>query len=192
MNTSPFKLTVFFLLISWIGNAQKYTSIDSTVVTKSWNGTTFSSIKTFAENIAESSELSLLKKAMETTATAKTIEDQEMVTVFAITNKGFAKYQEKKDSIFSVSNAPFLASVIKFHSIPGRVDRYSLKNAIKRSHQTVYYATLQGEKIGIKEENGQLYLVDSEGNTSLISATDFYHKNGFFHIVDGIVYPTKK
>jgi uncharacterized surface protein with fasciclin (FAS1) repeats len=158
-------------------------------VTKEWNDNTFSSSKTFYENISEVADLSLMKKALENVAILNTIEDEEMVTIFAITNKGFIKLQEKQDSIFDASKASLLTAIIKYHVIPGRVDSYSLKESVKRNNGLSYYATLQKEKLGIKEENGQLVLVDSDGNTSIISATDFYHKNGFFHIVDGIVLP---
>jgi len=190
MKISQLKLIALFLLINWIGNAQKYSNTDQTVVTKSWNGNSFSSTKSFTENISEVLDFSMLKRVLENKEILKAIEDEEMVTIFVISNKGFEKYQETKDSIFSSSNVEMLNAIIKFHIIPGRVDSHSINKAIERKGGTIYFATLQGEKIGIKEENGQLLLVDSKENTSIVSATDFYHKNGFFHIVDGIIFPT--
>jgi len=184
-----YKILFFIVLMGFAVNAQKYTNTENTNVTKEWNGVTFSSTKSFAENIAEASNLSQMKKVLENKTTLKALETEEMVTVFAITNNGFTKLQAKQDSIFDRSKANLLTTIIKYHVIPGRVDSHSIKNAIKRSNGTAYFATLEGEKLGIKEENGQLVLVDVEGNTSVILATDFYHKNGFFHIVDGIVLP---
>jgi hypothetical protein len=73
--------------------------------------------------------------------------------------------------------------------VPGRLDRHSIIKAIQKSNGIAYYATLEGENLGFKEESGQLYLVDKRGNKSLISATDFYHKKGLFHIVQGLVLP---
>ena len=184
-----YKILFLIVLMGFTVTAQKYTNTENTNVTKEWNGNTFSSSKSFTENIAEASDLSQIKKALENETILKALEAEEMITVFAITNNGFTKLQAKKDSIFDRSKANLLTAIIKYHVIPGRVDSHSMKNAIKYSNGTAYYATLQGEKLGIKEENGQLVLIDVEGNTSVISATDFYHKNGFFHIVEGIVFP---
>ncbi|PHS61826.1 MAG: hypothetical protein COB12_11655 [Flavobacterium sp.] len=180
---------IILLFIGFTGVSQKYTNTENVNVSKKWNGNTFTSSKTFAENISEVQDFSQLKRALENKDLLNAIASEEMVTVFAVSNSGFEKYQEKQDSIFGVSNAKNLTAIIKYHIIPGRVDSYVIKNSIKKKGGVIYYATLQGDKLGIKEENGQLILIDAAGNKSVISATDFYHKNGFFHIVDGIVYP---
>jgi len=73
--------------------------------------------------------------------------------------------------------------------VPGRIDGNSIKKAIKKNNGIAYFATLEGQKLGLKEENGQIVLFDSENNIGVISAYDFYHENGFFHIISGIVYP---
>ena len=183
------KNLLLIALISFTATAQKYKNTENVTVTKNCNGIAFSSTKSFAENIAEVADFSFMKKALENESLLKVLESEEMITVFAISNKGFAKLQEKKDSIFSNSQEKVLTAIIKYHVIPGRVDSNSIKKSIKRHGGITYYTTLQKENLGIKEENGELVLVDTEGNTSVISATDFYHKNGFFHIVDGIVLP---
>ncbi len=186
------KKYTFLLLLVFIGNtitAQKYTKTDNQTVTKEWKGNTFSSSKTLIENISEASDLSSLKRALNKKTINNLLEAEEMITVFAISNNGFSELQTKHDSIFDASKAKQLTAIITYHVVPGRVDSHSIKKEVERKGGTVYYTTLQGEKLGIKEENGQLLLVDTKGNTSVISATDFYHKNGFFHIVDGIVLP---
>lgn len=189
MNTKTFRILLSSLFIGFTGIAQKYSNTESATITKQWNKSTFSSSKTFVENIENSSEFSMLKKALENSKSLTEIETEEMVTIFAISNQGFNEYQETQDSIFGTANTKNLSAILKYHVIPGRVDSYSLKKAISKNGLIAYFATLQGEKLGIKIENEQLILIDSKGNTSIISATDFYHKNGFFHIVDGIVFP---
>tara|TARA_R110000787_G_scaffold17180_1_gene54206 strand:- start:45121 stop:45699 length:579 start_codon:yes stop_codon:yes gene_type:complete len=189
MKATNYSVLFFTLLISTIGFAQKYTKTDNSEVTKIWNETTFYSSKSFAENIAEVPNFSMLKKSLELGSIAKEIEGEEMVTIFAMTNNGYEKLQGVKDSIFDITVAANRVAIIKYHVIPGRVDSHSIKKAVQRKGGVAYFSTLQGDTLGVKEENGQLYLVDSLGNTSMISATDFYHKNGFFHIVEGYVLP---
>ncbi|MFK5983228.1 MAG: fasciclin domain-containing protein [Flavobacteriaceae bacterium] len=190
MNAKSIKILILTILVGTTGIAQKYINKENTNVVKEWKGISFSSTKTIFENIENSADFSMLKTALKNKEILDALKSEEMVTVFAITNNGFEKYKEKQDSIFSSSNAENLKAILKYHFIPGRVDSHSIKKSIERNGGTIYYATLQGEKLGIKEENGQLMLVDSKGNTSLILATDFYHKNGFFHITEGIVFPT--
>jgi len=177
------------VLIGYTVTAQKYKNTENMNVSKEWNGNSFSSSISLVDNIAEVADFSLMKKALKNKTILNALESEEMITVFIITNNGFKKMQEKQDSIFDASKANLLTNIIKYHVIPGRVDSHSIKESIKRKGNSAFYATLQGEKLGIKEKNGQLFLVDNQGNTSIILATDFYHKNGFFHIVDGTVYP---
>ncbi len=190
MKSINLKIIVFALFISTVSFAQKYTKTDNSEVKKKWNETTFYSSKSFSENIAEVPNLSKLKKDLEFGSSIKVIEDEEMVTIFAMTNNGYEKLQAVQDSIFDISVAANRVALINYHVVPGRVDSRSIKKAVKRSDSIVHFSTLQGEKLGVKEENGQLFLVDPLGNTSLILATDFYHKNGFFHLVEGYVIPT--
>ena len=190
MKTINQRLLFFILLINTIGFAQKYTKTDTSELSKNWNETTFYASKSFTENITEIPSFSILKKNLELGASTKEIEDQEMVTIFAMTNNAYEKLQGVNDSVFDIVPITNRIAIIKYHVIPGRVDKRSIKKAIQYKGGIAYFMTLQGVKLGIKEENSQLFLVDSFGNTSVISATDFYHKNGFFHIVEGYVLPT--
>ena len=189
MKTINHRLLFFALLISTIGFAQKYTKTDTSELSKKWNETTFYASKSFAENITEVPSFSILKKNLELGSSTKEIEDQEMVTIFAMTNNAYEKLQGVKDSVFNIVPIANRIAIIKYHVIPGRVDKRSIKKAIQYKEGIAYFTTLQGVKLGVKEENSQLFLVDSFGNTSVISATDFYHKNGFFHIVEGFTLP---
>ena len=189
VKTINYRLLFFALLISTISFAQKYTKTDTSGVSKKWNETTFYASKSFTENIAEVPSFSILKKSLELGSSTKEIEDQEMVTIFAMTNNAYEKLQGVKDSIFDIVPIANRIAIIKYHVIPGRVDKRSIKKAIQYKEGIAYFTTLQGVKLGVKEENSQLFLVDSFGNTSVISATDFYHKNGFFHIVEGFTLP---
>ena len=54
-----------------------------------------------------------------------------------------------------------------------------------------YFITLEGEKLGVTKKAGVLTISDSKGNTAVIQETDFYHKNGFFHMVEGFAFDTK-
>lgn len=178
---------VLALIISGVASAQKYGAATQGEITKEWNSTVFSSEKSFAENIKLTPNFSILSKALGDEALLKALENEEMVTIFAITDSGFSILAETtRDSI--IGNPRIISSIIKLYTIPGRVDNHSLKRALS-TKETVHFATLNGETLSIKEVNGNVVLFDSKNNTATIIASDFYHKNGFFHIVDGVIFP---
>ena len=157
-----YQVLVFALLISVVGFAQKYTKADNSEVTRKWNETTFYSSKTFSENITEVASFSALSKNLELEATSKAIQEEEMITIFAMTNNAYEKLNAVQDSIFNTSLVANKVAIIKYHVIPGRVDSHSIKKAVERKGGIAQFSTLQGEKLGIKEDNGQLYLLDSQ------------------------------
>jgi uncharacterized surface protein with fasciclin (FAS1) repeats len=191
MKIKNLPLLLFALLFASTVSAQKYLSTDRAVVTKEWNGNNFTSTKTISENIENAPQFTVLKKIINDDGLKNVLESGKMVTVFAITDNSFSKLtKEKKDSI--LGNKKLVNAMVKHLVVPGRLDSYSLKAAVEKQGGLAHLTTLQGDKLDIKEKDHQLILMDSEGNTAAVVAADFYHKNGFFHIVDGLVFPPSK
>ena len=173
--------------------AQKYSDKDQVEVTKEWNGHQFSSTLSFLENIESVNEMSFLTEVLKDEAFKNKLDAEEMITIFAPLDQSFLKLTDKKrDSIINYSNGDLFRTIVKYHIVPGRIDRHSIKRSIEVNNGIAYFATLNGEKLGIKEINGALVLFDSNNNTSIIREGDFYHKNGLFHMVEGLVYPLSK
>ena len=189
-----FKNTLLLLFMVCFGttiSAQKYISASTTDVSKEWEGNNFTSTKTFAENIAEAPQFTILSKLLKSDPLRKKLESEEMVTIFAMTDEAFLQLPKKsRDSI--LGNTTLMNSMVKYLAVPGRVDSYTLKTTIEKSGGTAYLKTLDGQSLSIRENNGQLQLVDSEKRTATIIASDFYHKNGFFHIVSGLIFPASE
>mgnify|MGYP000285959358 CR=1 FL=1 len=184
-------LLILLLLITTTVSAQKYKSTQNSVTSKQWEDQAFSSIKSFAENIAEVPQFSILAETLKNKALAQMLESQEMVTIFAITDAGFNSLPKKERNTV-LKNPALMSSIVKYLSVPGRMDSYTIKTMVEKNGGTAYFSTLNGEKLAIKNVNGQLTLFDAENNTATITAPDFYHKNGFFHIVNGVVIPASK
>lgn len=189
-----FKNAFFIIFLSFLGiqvSAQKYLSADKVDVSKEWNGNDFTSTKTFAENIEEAKQFTILASILQSDVLRQTIGKEEMVTVFAMTDAAFLELPEKsRDSI--LGNTSLTSSMLRYMSVPGRLDSESLKSALKKSNGMIFLATLDGEKLGVREVNEKLQLEDSEMRTATIIASDFYHKNGFFHIVEGLIFPSSE
>ena len=99
------------------------------------------------------------------------------------------EHLKKSDRKVLLADKVKISKTIKYLVVPGRVDLASIKRSVYRSGETMYLNTLSGEKLGAKMIDGKVYLVDAQNNTSELTASNFYHKNGLFHIIDGLVYP---
>ena len=189
-----FKNTFLLLFIVFLGttvSAQKYISAGKAEVSKEWEGNNFISTKTFAENIAEAPQFTVWTKLLKNEPLRESLETKEMVTIFAMTDTAFMELPKKsRDSI--LGNTKLMNSMVKYLTIPGRVDSNSLKEEVKKNGGKTSMKTLEGQTLGIKESNGELQLFDSENRTATIIASDFYHKNGFFHIVSGLIFPASE
>ncbi len=170
--------------------AQKYGSSEGVVVVKEWNGISFSSEMSLAENVSLApnfEKLSAILKEVED----KIVTEDFMGTVFISVDTSYNSLTEEElEALFADSAA--LERFFKYYVVPGRLDAYSLKKAIEKNGGVAKLKTLHGENLSIKIENGQLSLFDMQNNTARIIASDFYHKNGLFHIVEGLVFPNVK
>jgi uncharacterized surface protein with fasciclin (FAS1) repeats len=187
---TPLVVLVFCVLCTTL-YAQKYSNKSQREVKTSWNGNAFSSAKSFSENIAGVPEFSFLNTIFKDEALRNKLAYTEMVTIFAPMDVAFTSLS-KTDRDALLSNASRVAEAVKFHSVPGRLDFNSMKKAIAQNNGTAYFFTVSGIKLGAKMVDGKVVLFDSDNRVAVVTATDFYHQNGLFHMVNGLVYPTSE
>ena len=169
-------------------NAQKYSTKSKTEVKTTWNGNTFSSSDSFSENISKVNDFSFLNSVFKDEAIKNKLAYIEMVTIFAPLDVAFMSLsKEKRDAL--IADKSKMAETMKFLSVPGRLDFNSIKKAIELNNGTAYFFTVSGTKLGARMVDGKVVLFDSENNTAIVTATDFYHENGLFHMVNAMVYP---
>ena len=165
-------LCIAFIGLSTVASAQKYKSISNNTITKDWQDIAF--MTSILEDEFLSSQLS----------------SQEMITVFVANDTSFMALKEDTRKALMADDQK-ITQLVKFHTIPGRVDKNAIEKAISTSGGRAYFITLEGEKLGVTKKAGVLTISDSKGNTAVIQETDFYHKNGFFHMVEGFAFDTK-
>ena len=179
---------ILALLLGNSVSGQIYLSKEMPTVVKKWNGNTFTSEKSFVDNIKEVSQFSILSKILDDELLVEELDNNEMVTIFAVSDTAFSHLGEKqRDSL--LGNKNLMKSMVKFMAVPGRIDRHGLEKEAGKRNGTFYLSTLNGENLGVVEKDGQLHLVDPQGRHAPITDADFYHENGLFHIVGGLVFP---
>ncbi len=191
MKLKIFSLLLFVATYSSLATAQKYLNKEMPEITAEWNGNFFVSTKTLKDNLQGAPQFSILSSILEDKALTESMDQPEMFTAFVFTDSSFNGLEKKtKDSI--LNNKPLLVSMVKYLVVPGRIDEYGLRKEINKRNGMVFLRTLTGQNIGANIHDDKLYLIDSEGNTALVTASNYYHKKGFFHIVEGLVFPGAK
>ncbi|GEQ86609.1 hypothetical protein ULMS_21170 [Patiriisocius marinistellae] len=187
------KHIIFALLIvtSFSVSAQKYMNKTANNSTKIFKGTTFTGAKTLIDNISESNSFTYATQILSNETLLKEIDQEEMVTVFVMTDKVFNNMDKEEREALMIDTDK-LSMMFKAHSVPGRLDAVSIKKAIESNNGSASFLTLAGTKLIATSNGNTITLNDVEGNKALIIDTNFYHKNGFFHIVEGMAFSLKE
>lgn len=188
-----FKIAAF--LIMWIilpdvVCAQKYLSTDSNEITKEWEEYKFSSEKTLRDNLKDVVEMSFMNSVLDMESTQQMFDNHEMLTVFVLMDSSFSELdKEEKEAL--LQNREEIQTMMQKLSIPGRIDKNSLVQAVKK-HGVANLGTINGENLQIIQEANELFLVAKTGRKSKIEYFDFYYKNGLFHLINGSIFLEKE
>ena len=111
-------------------------------------------------------------------------------TVFAPTNDAFAKIDsETFNSLLEEKNQKVLSNILTYHVISGKLVASDVVAALNKNNGSVELKALNGQLITIMKKDGKIWLRDSKGNYSEISATDVMGSNGVIHVIDTVVMP---
>jgi transforming growth factor-beta-induced protein len=111
-------------------------------------------------------------------------------TVFAPTNDAFAKIDaETLTSLLEEKNQKALANILTYHVVPGKLTATDVVAALKKGNGAVELKALNGQVISVMEKDGKIWLKDTSGNMSEITATDVMGSNGVIHVIDSVIMP---
>ncbi len=111
-------------------------------------------------------------------------------TVFAPTNDAFAKIDSKTlGSLLQPENKGALSNILTYHVVSGNIGSGDVVAALKKGNGKTVVKTLGGQKIGIVQKDGKIWLKDTNGNYSEITSTDIMASNGVIHVIGDVVMP---
>ncbi len=111
-------------------------------------------------------------------------------TVFAPTNAAFAKIDPATlKSLLEPKNKEALANILKYHVVSGKLAASDVVAALKSGAGMVELTALNGQKLTVIEKDGKIWLKDSKGIYSEITATDVMGSNGVIHVINTVVMP---
>ena len=134
--------------------------------------------KTIVENAVASEDFKTLVAAVKAADLVKTLSGEGPFTVFAPTDKAFAKLPKGTlETLLKPENKKKLVGILTYHVVAGKVmaaDVVKLKNA----------KTVQGRNVRIRVKDGKVRL-----NKANVVKTDIVCKNGVIHVIDAVILP---
>jgi len=130
---------------------------------------------------SEAGQFGTLLAAAKAAGLVEALSGEGPLTVFAPTDEAFAKLPEGTvASLLKPENRSKLATILKYHVVPGRI--YST-DALEAGKAT----TLQGDAIEIMVKNGTAMV-----NSAKLISTDIDASNGVIHVIDSVILPPEK
>jgi uncharacterized surface protein with fasciclin (FAS1) repeats len=142
------------------------------------------------EVVLRTPDLSTLARAIKTADLAAALSADTPMTLFAPDNGAFDKIGvDALADLLLPANKDRLATVLKYHVIPGRLTAADLRERIGRGGGSVEIVTLQGERLNASVELDQIRLSDASGNVASIAMPDLAASNGVVHGIDQVLGP---
>lgn len=135
-------------------------------------------------------DFSTLVSAVKAAELVSTLASDGPFTVFAPTNEAFAKVPEATlNSLLQPENKEALTDVLTYHVVAGKVMAADLIQLIKENGGCTKFETVNGGKLQAKVMDGNVFLIDENGNKSKVTVTDVKASNGVVHVIDTVVLP---
>ena len=136
--------------------------------------------KTVVENAVANDDFKTLVAAVKAANLVKTLSGDGPFTVFAPTNKAFAKLPKGTvEDLLKPENKKKLAAILTYHVVAGKV---MAKDVVKLKEAK----TVQGSKVKISVKDG---VVSIDG--AKVVKADIPCKNGVIHVIDTVILPKK-
>ena len=146
--------------------------------------------ETIVDVAAGNKNFSTLVTALKSADLVGALQEDGPFTVFAPTNDAFAKIDSKTlNSLLEEKNQKVLTNILTYHVISGKLVASDVVAALNKNNGSVELKALNGQVISVMEKDGKIWLKDSKGNYSEISATDVMGSNGVIHVIDTVVMP---
>jgi len=118
-----------------------------------------------------------LVAAVKAAGLVETLQSDGPFTVFAPTDEAFAKLPAGTlDNLLKPENREQLASILKYHVVPGKVMAADVK--------TMQAKTAQGQSVNLKVSDDGV-MVDG----AKVVKTDLLAANGVIHVIDAVILP---
>lgn len=142
-----------------------------------------------AEVASGNDDFSTLVTALGAAGLVETFASAGEYTVFAPTNAAFDKLPAGTVNSLVTNQKEQLKGILAYHVVPARITAATLVDAIKANNNFFHFQTLGGKTLVATLQDGNVQLIDDNGNRSTVIATDVKASNGIIHGIDTVVLP---
>lgn len=186
-------ILIFMCLFTFSISAQN--PVDKEIIIEQeWGESHFRSDNSLMENIQEMKEIDQILTIFKKGNVDQLSKEEENLSIFIPLDSALDK-MKRKDRKALLENTPKseLIAMWKEYIVPGRLDEYTIKRNIEnQGDNSIFVRTLGENQLEFLLKNGEVYVRDIYGNEAKWVKGDFYHKNGFFHFIDGLLYYNNK
>ncbi len=149
--------------------------------------------KTIVEVAASNQDFSTLVKAVEAADLADALGSDSGFTVFAPTNSAFEKVpSDKLNSLLQPSNQQQLQGLLKYHVVASKISAEKLIAAIEKNNGYFRIQTIGGESLYATMQDGNVTLIDGNGEMITVTNPDIEASNGVIHAIDSVLMPKEE
>ena len=135
-------------------------------------------------------DFSTLVAAVGAAELVETLSGEGPFTVFAPTNAAFEKLPAGTvETLLKPESKDKLTAVLTYHVVSGKFEAAQVIEAINANNGKFEVATVQGGKIMLSLENGNVVLTDANGGKATVAIADVAASNGVIHAIDSVVMP---
>ena len=146
--------------------------------------------KNIVENAVNSKDHTTLVAAVKAAGLVDTLASPGPFTVFAPTNKAFAKLPAGTvETLVKPENKSTLTSILTYHVVPGNYSSAQLMDLAKKSGGQAELKTANGANLAVIMRGKRLYVADNKGNTGRITIANVRQSNGVIHVIDAVQMP---
>ncbi|AJA08431.1 beta-Ig-H3/fasciclin [Sphingopyxis fribergensis] len=145
---------------------------------------------TIAANLSAAPDHKSLAAAVTQAGLSETLSGVGPFTVFAPTDAAFAQVPPvTRDGWMRPAQKEVLASVLKYHVVPGKLTAADLAAKITEGGGTALLKTVDGRELTATKNGDTILLTSGSGNKAAVTAADLGQSNGVVHVVDAVLLP---
>ena len=134
--------------------------------------------KDIVDTAVSAGSFNTLAAALEAADLVGALKGEGPFTVFAPSDEAFAKLPSATlESLLKPENRAQLAAILTYHVVPGKVTAADVTGLD-------FAGTLNGQRAGIRVENGSVFVDDAK-----VVKTDIMASNGVIHVIDSVLLP---
>lgn len=146
--------------------------------------------KNIVENAVNSQDHTTLVAAVKAAELVETLSSDGPFTVFAPTNAAFGNLPEGTvATLLKPENKGKLQTVLTYHVIAGKFNAKDVIAAIKQGGGKAELKTVSGGTLTAMLEDGNVKIMDSNGNVATVTIADVNQSNGVIHVIDTVLLP---